>query len=82
MKEHDDLSVLKPDALSPADTEAKGETVGVGKAKMPLGKAFVSSMLGGAFIAFGGMYFVTFLGDPNLPFAAQRVVGAFASVSA
>lgn len=71
----EDLGVLKPDALGPADTEAKGETVAVGKATMPKGKAFVSAMLAGAFIAFGGMYFVTFLGDPNMPFAVQRIVG-------
>ncbi len=69
------VSSLKPDALSPAETEAKTEGIGVTKASMAAGKCFVSSMLAGAFIAFGGMYFCVFLGDPNIPFAVQRMVG-------
>ena len=71
----EEISALKPDALSPAETEAKAEGVGVGKAGMSAGKCFVSAMLAGAFIAFGGMYFCVFLGDSTMPFAAQRMVG-------
>ncbi len=69
------VSALKPDALSPAETEAKTEGIGVTKAGMAAGKCFVSAMLAGAFIAFGGMYFCVFLGDSTMPFAAQRMVG-------
>ena len=69
------VSALKPDALSPAETEAKAEGIGVTKAGMSAGKCFVSAMLAGAFIAFGGMYFCVFLGDSTMPFAAQRMVG-------
>ena len=54
---------------------AKTEGIGVTKAGMATGKCFVSAMLAGAFIAFGGMYFCVFLGDPTIPFAAQRMVG-------
>lgn len=71
----EDLAAISPDALAPAATEAKAENVGVTKASMPGVKCFVSAMLAGAFIAFGGMYFCTFLGDPTMPFAAQRMVG-------
>lgn len=71
----DDLKALKPDALSPAEIEAKAESLGVGKATMNVPKMFVLAMLAGAFIAFGGMYFCVFLGDPNIPFAVQRMVG-------
>lgn len=71
----EELKALKPDALSPAETEMKAEMIGKTKAAMPLGKCFVSAMLAGAFIAFGGMYFVLFLGDPTMPFAVQRLVG-------
>lgn len=71
----DELKTLKPDELSPAETTAKAEAIGVTKASMPLAACIVSSMLAGAFIAFGAMYFCVFLGDPSIPFAAQRVVG-------
>lgn len=73
--EKEDLAVVAPDALAPAAIEAKAETVGIAKAAMPAAKCFVAAMLAGAFIGFGGMYFCTFLGDPTMPFAAQRMVG-------
>lgn len=71
----DELSAIGPDALAPAKIESKAEGVAVGKASMAPGKCFVSAMLAGAFIAFGGMYFCLFLGDPSIPFAVQRIVG-------
>lgn len=71
----DDIKALRPDELSPAETELKAETIAKTKAAMPFGTCFVSSMLAGAFIAFGAMYFCVFLGDPTLPFAVQRIVG-------
>ena len=71
----ENVTALKPDALSPAETEAKAEGIGVTKAGMSAGECFVSAMLAGAFIAFGGMYFCVFLGDSTMPFAAQRMVG-------
>lgn len=71
----EDIKALKPDALSPAETEEKAEALGHSKASMPLSKCFVAAMLAGAFIAFGGLYFCVFLGDPSIPFAVQRVVG-------
>ncbi|NPD30769.1 formate/nitrite transporter family protein [Eggerthellaceae bacterium zg-1084] len=71
----DDLKLVKPDALSPAEITDKAETVALGKVAMKPAKCFVSAMLAGAFIAFGGMYFCIFLGDPTMPFAAQRMVG-------
>ncbi len=73
--EKEDLAVVSPDALAPAATEAKAETVGITKASMGAAKCFVAAMLAGAFIGFGGMYFCTFLGDPTMPFAVQRMVG-------
>ncbi len=73
--EKEDLTVVCPDALAPAATEAKAENVGITKATMNPAKCFVAAMLAGAFIGFGGMYFCTFLGDPTMPFAVQRMVG-------
>lgn len=73
----DDLEVkaVRPDALAPAEIEAKAEAVAVGKAAMAVPKLFVLAMLAGAFIAFGALYFCVFLGDPSMPFAVQRAVG-------
>lgn len=70
-----DVKALRPDALSPAETEAKVETVAMAKAAMPVGRMFVAAMLAGAFIAFGALFFCVFLGDSSIPFAVQRVVG-------
>ncbi|WP_080797283.1 formate/nitrite transporter family protein [Arabiibacter massiliensis] len=71
----EDLKGLKPDALSPAETESKAEGVGCTKASMSGGKCFVSAILAGAFIGFGATYFCLFLGDTTMPFGAQRLVG-------
>ena len=71
----EDLAAVSPDALAPAATEAKAESIGVTKAAMPGAKCFVSAMLAGAFIGFGGMYFCTFLGDTTMAFGVQRLVG-------
>lgn len=71
----EDLAAVSPDALAPAATEAKAESIGVTKAAMPGAKCFVSAMLAGAFIGFGGMYFCTFLGDTTMAFDVQRLVG-------
>lgn len=71
----EEAKALKPDALAPAEIVAKAEGIGVTKAGLPCAKCFVSAMLAGAFIAFGAMYFCVFLGDPNIPFAVQRLVG-------
>lgn len=70
-----DVKTLKPDELSPAETLAKAEGISVTKSKMDVAKCFVSAMLAGAFIGFGATYFMVFLGDSTMPFAAQRMVG-------
>lgn len=70
-----DVKTLKPDELSPAETLAKAEDISVTKSKMGVAKCFVSAMLAGAFIGFGATYFMVFLGDSTMPFAAQRMVG-------
>ena len=62
------IKQVKPDALTPAEIEAKCEGVGVTKVGMGTAKTLVAAMLAGAFIAFGGMYFCVFLGDTTMPF--------------
>lgn len=72
---HDEIQTLRPDALSPAKTAEAAVSIGEAKAAMPAARRFASSMLAGAFIAFGALYFCVFLGDPTMPFAVQRVGG-------
>lgn len=63
------------DALAPAATEAKAETVGTGKATMPMPRAFVLAMLAGFFIGLGGMFMLLVKSDPSLSFAASSLLG-------
>lgn len=63
------------EALSPTEVEKRVEDAACAKAALPTGRCFVSAMLAGAFVAFGGMFFCTFLSDATLPFAVQRLVG-------
>ena len=63
------------DALAPAATEAKAETVGAGKATMPLGRAFVLACLAGLFIGMGGMFMLLVKSDSSLSFAASSLLG-------
>ena len=66
---------ISVDALSPAQTEAKAETLGISKGSMPAGRMFVAAMLAGTFIGFGAMFFCLFTSDSSLPFAVQRAGG-------
>ena len=63
------------EAFSPTEVEKRVEDAACAKAALPMGRCFVSAMLAGAFIGFGGMFFCTFLSDATLPFAVQRLVG-------
>lgn len=65
----------KPDALTPAEITAKAEDLGVVKTEMSFGRSFALSIMAGAFIAMGAMFFCLVAGDPDLPFAVQRVLG-------
>lgn len=61
--------------MAPAATEAKAETVGLGKADMPMGRAFVLAILAGLYIGTGGLFMLFVKADATLPFAASQVLG-------
>ena len=65
----------KPDQLAPADIEAKAEALGVSKTKMSFKQSFMLSIMAGAFISMGAMFFLLIVSDTALPFAAQRLIG-------
>lgn len=66
---------LKPDQLAPADIEAKAEALGVSKTKMSFKQSFMLSIMAGAFISMGAMFFLLIVSDSALPFAVQRLIG-------
>jgi formate transporter len=63
------------DAFSPAEIFARVETVGVTKARLPLLSMLMLSMLAGAYIGLGALYYVLVRSDPSLGFAACQVLG-------
>ena len=69
------IALPKPDQLSPAEIEAKAESLGVSKSKMSFVQSFMLSIMAGAFISMGAMFFLLIVSDSALPFAAQRLIG-------
>ena len=65
------------EALTPAQITQKAEDLGVTKTEMSFGRSFALSIMAGAFIAMGAMFFSLVVGDPALTFAIQRVLGGF-----
>jgi formate/nitrite transporter len=66
------------DAFSPKEIAARVESIGVAKARLPLLSMLMLSVLAGAFIGLGALYFVLVKSDPSLGFAASQVLGGVA----
>ena len=66
------------DAFSPKEIAARVETIGVSKARLPLLSMLMLSVLAGAFIGLGALYFVMVKSDATLGFAASQVLGGVA----
>ena len=73
--EEKDVAAIKPDVLTPAETEQKLEAVGMAKAAMPLVRSIPLGLLAGIFIGMGGMMLGLVLSDATMPFIAQRLLG-------
>jgi len=63
------------DAFSPGEIAARVETIGVAKARLPFVPMLMLSVLAGAFIGLGALYFVLVRSDPSLGFAAKQLLG-------
>lgn len=70
-----EMKALRPDALAPAEIEAKAETIAIGKATMGAGKLFVLAIMAGMFIALGATLFTLVQGDAEMGFAFKRILG-------
>jgi len=66
------------DAFSPTQIAERVATIGVAKARLPLLPMLVLSVLAGAFIGLGALYFVIVRSDPALSFALKQVLGGMA----
>jgi formate transporter len=63
------------DSLLPSEMASKAESLGVAKAKMPLSKTVVLSVLAGAFIAFGSIFFTTVTTASTMSYGVTRLLG-------
>lgn len=71
------VNVSNTEALTPAQITQKADDLGITKTEMSFARSFMLSLMAGAFISMGAMFFCLVVGDPNLPFAIQRVLGGF-----
>lgn len=77
LNENITVNVSSTEALTPAQITQKAEDLGVTKTEMSFARSSMLSIMAGAFISMGAMFFCLVVGDPNLPFAIQRVLGGF-----
>jgi len=66
------------DAFTPAEVAEKVKTVGVKKANMALLPLVILSLMAGAFIAFGAMYYTVVMTDSGLGYGAAKMLGGLA----
>ena len=66
------------DAYTPAQMAARVATAGVGKAHLPALSTLMLALLGGAFIAFGGMFYTLVVAGSDLGFGPTRLLGGVA----
>lgn len=70
-----EIPVFKIDAYSPREMAERVEGVGVAKAKLDFWSTFALSILGGAFIGLGALFFTLVIHDSGLRFGLAQLVG-------
>ncbi|MDC9724586.1 MAG: formate/nitrite transporter family protein [Gammaproteobacteria bacterium] len=66
------------DAFTPAEVAEKVKTLGVSKANMPFLPLLVLSMMAGAFISYGAMYYTVAMTHPSEAYGAAKLLGGLA----
>ncbi|OUR70806.1 formate transporter FocA [Methylophaga sp. 41_12_T18] len=66
------------DAFTPAQVAQKVKTLGVSKAETPFLPLIVLSLMAGAFISFGAMYYTVVMTNPSEAYGAAKMLGGFA----
>jgi formate/nitrite transporter len=78
MNDQSPRPVIALDAYSPSEIALKVETAGVGKVSLPFLQTLTLSVLAGAFIAFGAMFYTIVITDSGLGFGPTRLLGGVA----
>jgi formate/nitrite transporter len=65
------------DSLMPSEMALQAELIGVSKANMSQLKTLVLSMLAGAFIAFGSIFYTSVTTNLNFPYGISKLIGGF-----
>jgi formate/nitrite transporter len=66
------------DAFTPSEVAQKVKTLGVSKANMPFLPLLILSMMAGAFISFGAMYYTVAMTHPAEAYGAAKLLGGLA----
>jgi formate transporter len=66
------------DAFTPSEVAQKVKTLGVSKANMPFLPLLILSMMAGAFISFGAMYYTVAMTDAAEAYGAAKLLGGLA----
>jgi len=66
------------DAFTPAQVAQKVKTLGVSKAQTPFLPLIVLSLMAGAFISFGAMYYTMVMTHPSEAYGASKMLGGIA----
>lgn len=66
------------DAFTPAEVAEKVKTVGVDKANMHFLSLVILSLMAGAFIAFGAMYYTVAITDSSMAYGVTKLIGGLA----
>ena len=69
------LQTNNVDAYTPAEIATRVENAGVFKANLPAIQTLVLAILGGAFIAFGAMFYTLVVTNTGMGFGPQRLLG-------
>lgn len=70
--------IFGSDAFSPKEIATRVESIGVAKAHLPFLSMLMLSVLAGAFIGLGALYFVVVKSDASLGFGTGQVLGGVA----
>lgn len=68
--------VFGSNAFAPPEIALRVQAVGVKKARLPLLSQLILSLLGGAFVGMGALFYVLIHSDASLGFAARQLVAA------
>lgn len=77
MKE-EDIRLIRPDALTPAEIESKAEEIGLSKVTARTGKTFLLAIMAGMYVGMGGMFMLLIKSEASYSFVTAQLLGGLA----